>query len=88
MIHKVDFKTNFYHTDFMLRIFSLNKFWLLNSVDFDLKKMVASNLGADASSRQYDDVEGRLSLQEVPDKISRIFFGDPQKQYQQGRGYI
>ena len=50
--------------------------------------MVASNLGADASSRQYDDVEGRLSLQEVPDKISRIFFGDPQKQYQQGRGFI
>ena len=50
--------------------------------------MVASNLGADASSRQYDDVEGRLSLQEVPDKISRIFFGDPQKQYQQGRGYL
>ena len=50
--------------------------------------MVASNLGADASSRQYDDVEGRLSLQEVSDKISRIFFGDPQKQYQQGRGYL
>ena len=50
--------------------------------------MVASNLGGDASSRQYDDVEGRLSLQEVPDKISRIFFGDPQKQYQQGRGYL
>ena len=46
--------------------------------------MVSSSLGADASSRQYDDVEGRLSLQEVPDKISRIFFGDPQKQYQQG----
>ena len=50
--------------------------------------MVASNLGGDASSRQYDDVEGRLSLQEVPDKISRIFFGDPQKQYQQGRDYL
>ena len=50
--------------------------------------MVAANLGADASSRQYDDVEGRLSLQEVPDKISRIFFGDPQKQYQQGRKLV
>ena len=47
--------------------------------------MVASNLGADASSRQYADAEGRLSLQEVPDKISRIFFGDPEKQYQQGK---
>ena len=41
-------------------------------------------VGVDASSRQYDDAEGRLSLQEVPDKISRIFFGDPQQQYQQG----
>ena len=50
--------------------------------------MVASNLGADASSRQYADAEGRLSLQEVPDKISRIFFGDPEKQYQQGKGYL
>ena len=28
------------------------------------------------SSRQFDDAEGRLSLQEVPEKISRIFFGD------------
>ena len=50
--------------------------------------MVASNLGAGASSRQYADAEGRLSLQEVPDKISRIFFGDPEKQYQQGKGNL
>jgi len=49
--------------------------------------MVASNLGVDASSRQYADAEGRLSLQKVPDKISRIFFGDPEKQYQQGSSY-
>ena len=49
--------------------------------------MVSSSLGADASSRQYGDVEGRLSLEEVPDKISRIFFGDPQKQYQQGTAF-
>ena len=47
--------------------------------------MVSQSLGGDATSRQYGDVEGRLSLQEVPDKISKIFFGDPQQQYQQGR---
>ena len=50
--------------------------------------MVSSSLGADASSRQYEDVEGRLSLEDVPDKISRIFFGDPQKQYQQCTAFI
>ena len=47
--------------------------------------MVSQSLGGDATSRQYGDVEGRLSLQEVPDKISKIFFGDPQQQYPQGR---
>ena len=50
--------------------------------------MVSQNLGADASSRQYGDPEGRLTIQEVPDKISRIFFGDPQKQYGQGQDII
>lgn len=30
-----------------------------------------------ARQGQYDDAEGRLNLQEVPEKISRIFFGDP-----------
>ena len=47
---------------------------------------MASQQGIDPSSRQYGgDAEGRLSLQEVPDKISRIFFGDPQKAYAQGQ---
>ena len=50
--------------------------------------MVSQSLGGDATSRQYGDVEGRLSLQEVPDKISKIFFGDPQQQYQQGRQFL
>ena len=50
--------------------------------------MVSQGLGGDATSRQYGDVEGRLSLQEVPDKISKIFFGDPQQQYQQGRQFL
>ena len=50
--------------------------------------MVSKSLGGDATSRQYGDVEGRLSLQEVPDKISKIFFGDPQQQYQQGRQFL
>jgi hypothetical protein len=53
----------------------------------NIRKMVVASQGADASSRQYDDAEGRLSLQEVPDKISRIFFGDPQKEYQQGTAF-
>ena len=46
---------------------------------------MASQQGIDPSSRQYGDAEGRLSLQEVPDQISRIFFGDPQKAYAQGQ---
>ena len=50
--------------------------------------MVSQGLGGDATSRQYGDVEGRLSLQEVPDKISKIFFGDPQQQYQQGTRFL
>lgn len=49
----------------------------------ELKKMSNQNLGIDASSRQYGDAEGRVNFQDVPDKISKIFFGDPQKQYGQ-----
>ncbi len=34
------------------------------------------------SKQEYSgDAEGRLSIHEVPEKISRIFFGDPKPRY-------
>ena len=48
--------------------------------------MVSQDLGASASSRQYNDAEGRLSFQDVGDTISKTFFG--QNQYGQGLNII
>ena len=42
----------------------------------------------DGSAQNYPDSEGRLAIQDIPDKISRVFFGDPQAQYGQGTSQL
>ena len=51
-----------------LTLLQVNRLLALNE-----SKMVADGGG----NGGYSDTEGRLSIAEVPEQISRIFFGDP-----------